>query len=64
MAIGGAKQREILGSWVLIEAVWDTFDLTRLNVIFGSFGALEIRFPEYCFFYTCDSLTAKLFVGI
>ncbi len=35
-----AKQSEICDLWVVLEHMWDTFDLLQFKVILGSFSAL------------------------
>ncbi len=42
MANHRAKWSEIYDSEVLVEHIWDNFDLVIFNIILGSFGALVI----------------------
>ncbi len=54
-------------SRTVIQLIWSTFGLVASKVILGSFGALLVSltfFSKYCFFYTYDSFTAKLFVSV
>ena len=42
MAKRRVKGSEIWDSGVLVEHIWDNFDLVRVKVVLGSFGALAI----------------------
>ncbi len=60
------KRSEIWDLGLLVEHMKDIFDIVMFKVILGSFKALRI-FPKIlllqnCFFYTCDSFSAKLFL--
>ena len=65
IAIRRAKWSEIWNSVVLVENIWENFDLIMLKVILGSFGALVIflttRFLHRCFFYTYDYFSTKFY---
>ncbi len=68
MASRRAKRGEIWDSGVLVQYIWDTFDLSMLKVILGSFIALaifrKIRFLQRCFCYTYASFSCQLFISV
>ncbi len=61
MPIRREKRSEICYSGVLVEHIWDTFDLVMLKANFGSVGALNRDFFRKYNFYNAASSTLVTF---
>ncbi len=66
-----AKRGENWHSGLLVEHVWDNFDLVMFKVTWGCIGVfgalatfLKIRFSHRCLFKTCAPFSLTLFISV